>query len=166
MVHGFTGSPKEMRMMGEALHQRGLTVLGVRLTGHATRPEDMARTHWEDWLASVEDGIDLLSGSCDHLYYAGLSLGSVLSLIAAARIPPTGVIAMSTPFEVDGRVRYARIFKPFLPWIKKEGTHRTKPTCSGMWNTPNIPPVRWRSCTKRSRPCIVLWAAFVCRFYW
>lgn len=120
LVHGFTGAPKEMRLLGEALNQKGLTVLGVRLAGHATRPEDMARSRWWDWLASVEDGINLLANSCDRIFYAGLSLGGVLSLIAAARIPPAGVIAMSTPFAVDARVRYARLFKYFLPWIKKE----------------------------------------------
>lgn len=120
LVHGFTGAPKEMRQLGEALNHKGHTVLGVRLAGHATRPDDIARSRWWDWLASVEDGINLLANSCDRIFYAGLSLGGVLSLIAAARIPPASVIAMSTPFAVDARVRYARFFKYFLPWIKKE----------------------------------------------
>jgi carboxylesterase len=31
LVHGFTGSPKEMRWMGEYLAGQGYTVLGVRL---------------------------------------------------------------------------------------------------------------------------------------
>ena len=62
LVHGFTGTPKEMRAMGEYLHQRGFSVLGVRLTGHATRPEDLQRARWQDWLLSVEDGWQLLKG--------------------------------------------------------------------------------------------------------
>jgi hypothetical protein len=33
LVHGFTGSPKEMRWMGEYLAQDGFTVLGIRLPG-------------------------------------------------------------------------------------------------------------------------------------
>ncbi len=120
LVHGFTGAPKEMRQMGEALHQSGLTVLGVRLAGHATQPGDMARMRWWDWLASVEDGINLLANSCDRIFYAGLSLGSVLSLIAASHIPPAGVIAMSTPYSVDNRVRYARFLKFIVPWLGKK----------------------------------------------
>ncbi len=122
LVHGFTGSPKEMRKMAEALNQRGLTVLGLRLAGHATQPADMARTRWWDWLASVEDGMHLLSNSCSQVYFAGLSLGGVLCLTAAARNPPQGVIAMSTPFSVDGRVKYARAFALVMPWIKKENS--------------------------------------------
>jgi len=35
LVHGFTGTPKEMRWMGENLHSQGYTVLGIRLSGHA-----------------------------------------------------------------------------------------------------------------------------------
>jgi carboxylesterase len=31
LVHGYTGAPGEMRLLGEYLHQQGLTVLGVRL---------------------------------------------------------------------------------------------------------------------------------------
>ncbi len=120
LVHGFTGSPKEMRLMGEALHKQGLAVLAVRLAGHATQPEDMARMRWWDWLASLEDGINLLADSCDRIFYAGLSLGSVLSLIIASRIPPAGVIAMSTPYAVDSRVRYARYLKYFVPLLGKK----------------------------------------------
>ena len=41
LVHGFTGAPKEMRWMGEFLGNQGYTVLGIRLAGHATTPEDM-----------------------------------------------------------------------------------------------------------------------------
>ncbi|MEJ5224047.1 MAG: hypothetical protein WHV44_06280, partial [Anaerolineales bacterium] len=45
LIHGFTGTPKEMRWMGEYLNEKhGFTCLGVRLTGHATRPEDMIRS--------------------------------------------------------------------------------------------------------------------------
>ncbi len=39
LVHGLTGTPKEMYWMGEYLSAHGITVLGVRLAGHApTRP--------------------------------------------------------------------------------------------------------------------------------
>ena len=121
LIHGFTGAPKEMRPLGDALHGHGLSVLGVRLAGHATQPEDMRRTRWWDWLASVEDGINLLSGTCDRIFYAGLSLGGDLALIAAARIPPAGVIAMSAPFSIDRRARYLKLISWLAPWYKKNG---------------------------------------------
>src|SRR5512143_2591480 len=85
LIHGFTGAPKEMRWMGEYLHGRGYTCLGVRLAGHATRPEDMVRAHWTDWTASVEDGYHLLCGITSDIFLAGLSMGGVLSLLLSTR---------------------------------------------------------------------------------
>jgi len=85
--------------MGEYLHQQGFTCLGVRLTGHATHPEDMIRAHYTDWMASVEDGYHLLRGFADNVFLVGLSMGGVLSLLMSTRLAPRvrGVIAMSTP---------------------------------------------------------------------
>ena len=48
--------------MGEYLSAQGYPSLGVRLAGHATRPEDMIRSRYTDWMASVEDGYHLLRG--------------------------------------------------------------------------------------------------------
>jgi len=68
LVHGFTGTPKEMRWLGEYLASRGYSVLGVRLFAHATYPEDMIRARWYDWLASVEDGWHYLSGLTQQIF--------------------------------------------------------------------------------------------------
>src|SRR6266542_4022000 len=100
LIHGFTGTPKEMRWMGEYLNRElGFTCLGVRLTGHATRPKDMVRSRWTDWTASVEDGYNLLRGATDNVYLIGLSMGGALSLLMSARFEPhvKGVVTMSVP---------------------------------------------------------------------
>ena len=83
--------------MGEYLHEQGCTCLGVRLAGHATHPEDMIRSRWTDWAASVEDGYRLLCGVTDNIFLIGLSMGGVLSLLMSTRLHVRGVIAMSTP---------------------------------------------------------------------
>ncbi|MGE5775105.1 MAG: alpha/beta hydrolase [Chloroflexota bacterium] len=97
LIHGFTGAPKEMRWMGEYLHRQGYTCLGVRLAGHGTDPEDMVRSRWTDWTASVEDGYHLLCGVTDKIFLAGLSMGGVLALLMSTRLAVKGVVAMSTP---------------------------------------------------------------------
>jgi len=102
LVHGFTGAPQEMRWMGEYLNQHGLTCLGIRLNGHATDLEDMRRSRWTDWTASVEDGYHLLCGSVDQVFLVGLSMGGVLSLLMSTRLAQrvAGVVAMSTPYQL------------------------------------------------------------------
>ena len=110
LIHGFTGAPKEMRLMGEYLHQQGFTCLGVRLAGHATHPEDMIRSHYTDWMTSVEDGYHLLRGFADNIFLAGLSMGGILSLLMSTRLDIRGVIAMSTPQRLPSDY-------PVLDWV-------------------------------------------------
>lgn len=121
LVHGFTGTPKEMRLLGEYLHEQGHTVLGIRLAGHATLPEDMVRSHWQDWLLSVEDGIHMLKSGCQHIFLMGLSMGGMLSAIAAARFPVDGLVMMSTPFRLpeDWRLNLVDIIKYVVPRVDK-----------------------------------------------
>ncbi|PWB53884.1 MAG: carboxylesterase [Anaerolineales bacterium] len=121
LVHGFTGAPKEMRWMGEYLRDQGYTILGVRLAGHATRIEDMMHLQWQDWLASVEDGYHLLKGCVDEVFLIGLSMGGILSLLFSSQHPVSGVIAMSTPYELpdDPRLPFAKILAPIMPKVEK-----------------------------------------------
>ena len=95
--------------MGEYLVSCGHTVLGVRLAGHATSQEDLLRIRWQDWMASVEDGWHLLEGTTENIFLVGLSMGGALCLLSAARLPASGVISMSTPYDLPD--------DPRLPWI-------------------------------------------------
>lgn len=122
LIHGFTGAPKEMRWMGEYLNrEHRFSCLGVRLAGHATRPEDMIRSRYTDWLASVEDGWNLLRGVSDHIFLLGLSMGGILSLVTATRLPVQGMVVMSTPYKLpdDPRIRWAKQISRFIPYAPK-----------------------------------------------
>lgn len=121
LIHGFTGTPKEMRWMGDFLNHHGYTCLGIRLAGHATEPEDMIRSNWTDWAASVEDGYSLLRSVTANIFLIGLSMGGVLSLLMSTRLDVRGVVAMSTPYKLpeDPRLR-------FVDWISKVMPYRPK----------------------------------------
>jgi carboxylesterase len=123
LIHGFTGTPYEMRELGERLAARGYTVLGPALAGHATKLEDMLPTRWTDWYASVTAAYDQLRAECDPIFPIGLSLGGALALHLAAHRPIAGVVAISTPFAIrNSLIPLFRIF-PFLydliPSVKK-----------------------------------------------
>jgi carboxylesterase len=121
LVHGLTGTPKEMRWMGEYLFEQGITVLGIRLAGHATHTADLQRTRWWDWLSGVEDGFHLLRHSCEKIFLCGLSLGGALSLYAASYLPVEGVISISAPYELppDWRLNFIRLFRYIQPRVPK-----------------------------------------------
>jgi len=121
LLHGFTAAPQEMLRLGAHLANHGYTALGVRLAGHGTTLDDLARTRWPDWLASAQDGLDRLRGLCDRVVVLGLSMGGMLSILLAAETPPTGLVLMSTPTLVPpNRLRpFLRPLSPIYPRIPK-----------------------------------------------
>ncbi len=121
LLHGLTGAPKEMRWMGDHLCANQVTVLGMRLAGHATSPAALERTRWQDWLASVEDGYNLLRECCEAVFVCGLSLGGTLALYSASFLPVRGVIAMSSPYQLprDWRLNFVRLLRRIQPRVEK-----------------------------------------------
>ena len=118
LVHGFSGSPPEMRLMGEFLAQKGLTVQGVRLAGHGTSPEDMATTTWRDWVASAEAGLRELEARCEQVFVAGLSMGGLITLHLAAHHHLAGIVAMAAPaYMADWRFRFLPLARHFIRWF-------------------------------------------------
>ncbi|MGD2158458.1 MAG: alpha/beta fold hydrolase [Anaerolineales bacterium] len=124
LLHGFPGTPKEMRKLGEFLSEKGYSILAPRLAGHATQPEDIRRMRWWDWLACAEDGYHLLKGASENIYLIGLSLGGVLSLLLASRFDVAGAVIMSTPYDPpdDPRIPFVNILKWIIPMINPVGS--------------------------------------------
>ncbi|MFC5487692.1 alpha/beta hydrolase [Dokdonella soli] len=100
LIHGLTGTPTEMRFVGNGLHRAGFSVLGMQLAGHCGDEADLLATGWQDWYASVVEAADRLREQVDHLFVAGLSMGAVLAL----------KLAIDRPREVDGLGLYGTTF--------------------------------------------------------
>lgn len=127
LVHGLTGTPAEMRLLGKRLHREGFTVSGVQLAGHCGDEGDLLATGWRDWYASVELAAERLRGEVDHLFVAGLSMGALLALLLAAERPELvdGVGVLGATFRYDGwnMPRIARL-SFMLPLVKRLGFAR------------------------------------------
>ncbi|HVT33765.1 MAG TPA: alpha/beta fold hydrolase [Rhodanobacteraceae bacterium] len=104
LIHGLTGTPTEMRFVGNGLHRAGFTVLGMQLAGHCGDEADLLRTGWRDWYASVVDAAGRLAAEVDQLFVAGLSMGAILALELAIERPRdvSGVGCYGTTFFHDG----------------------------------------------------------------
>jgi carboxylesterase len=102
LIHGFTGTPYEMRLLGERLHAAGYSVCGVRLAGHATRVEDLAQCRWTDWYQSAEEGFEQLARHCTRIVGIGLSMGALLGVGLAQRhvSQVAGLVLLSASFEL------------------------------------------------------------------
>ena len=103
LIHGLTGTPTEMKLIGNRLNKYGFTVLCPRLAGHCSSEKELIATRWTDWAASVEHSFEQLSGYMDAVFVGGLSAGAVLSLHLAAGHPEVrGMALYSTTLKYDG----------------------------------------------------------------
>ena len=102
LLHGLSGSPAEMRLLGEVLAEAGFTVLAIRLPGHGTVPEDLERTTAGDWLAAAMDGYAILDSDkkVKRIAVAGHSMGALLALKLASMRQVSHVISVSAPFFI------------------------------------------------------------------
>ena len=117
LIHGFTGSPPEMRLVGDYLHQRGYTISAPLLPGHGTSVDDMNRSKWPEWTACVKDALADLETRCETVFVGGLSMGAVLTLYLAALHPElAGAFTYSPAVVVADRLIYLTpILKYLIP---------------------------------------------------
>jgi carboxylesterase len=127
LIHGFSGSPLEMRWLGEYLAGQGVRVEGVRLAGHGTRPEELKHLTWRDWLKSAEDGLERLLQLHDKVVIVGFSMGGLLGLHLCARRPSdiSRLVTISTPvYFRDRRIHLIPMVRHVVPWhnVRRPGT--------------------------------------------
>ncbi len=107
-LHGLTGTPYEVRPLGEGLAAAGFATAGPALPGHLTRPEDLAAIgSWRDWLDAARDAARRLRERHRSVYVAGLSMGGLLSLALAAEGEVDAIAAIGTPLRLSLPVRLA-----------------------------------------------------------
>lgn len=102
LLHGLTGSPAEVRPVGEALAQAGFRAVGPLLPGHGTSPEDLYTVTRGDLLRAAESALLSLKGA-RRIYLCGLSAGALLAIELAAHswaregLPDFSALALLAP---------------------------------------------------------------------
>jgi carboxylesterase len=129
-VHGFTATAEEMRPLGDHLATHGFAVEGVLLPGHGTTLDVFARATFEDWYLAVMAATERLRRQVPRVAIAGLSMGGLLALLAAARRPDLvdALVLFAPALELTAN-RHALLrvltsvpgLPRLLPFIQKRG---------------------------------------------
>ncbi len=124
-IHGFSGTPYEVRPLARHFAAHGWRVHGVLLPGHGNLPEELKGYRWQQWLDHARTALQALQEHCDDVYVAGLSMGGLITLAlahdagrdrasklraAAALAAPAGLY--------DKRAALIRFAHPFVPWFR------------------------------------------------
>ena len=107
LIHGYTGAPPEVRLVGDYLHQRGYTVSGPLLPGHGTTAQEMNHRQWSDWAGHVEGALADLQARCETLFVGGLSMGALF--VCAIYIYSMGATCLGDWGEVPGWVVFMSV---------------------------------------------------------
>lgn len=121
LLHGFTGSSADVRILGRFLEKKGYTSFAPHYKGHGVPPEELIHTSPKDWWQDVLNGYETLKeAGYDEIAVAGLSLGGVFSLKLSMNVPVKGIVTMCAPMTMrttdmmfQGVVKYAKDYKRF-----------------------------------------------------
>jgi carboxylesterase len=103
LLHGLTGAPAEMRLLGRRLTRAGFTLSAPLLAGHGADQKALLRSTWRDWLDSARVAYRKLAAEVDEVYVAGICVGGALGLALCAEAPKIrGAAVYSMTFEYDG----------------------------------------------------------------
>lgn len=122
LIHGFTGSPLEMRLIGDYLNEQGITVSAPLLPGHGTTAQQLNRCRWQDWTDHAEGAYAALRERCQVVFVGGLSMGSLITVLLAAQHPVAGAVLYSPAFKVaNPLIHLAPLLKYLVPKKNKSG---------------------------------------------
>ena len=126
LIHGFSGTPYELRPVAEALQRRDIASSAVLLPGHGTEPLALGRVTVEEWKAAAEAAFRALPTDKPRVL-VGASMGGLLALWLATRfareLRGVVVLAPALVFRPLGRVGLllarAGLWRA-LPLLRKE----------------------------------------------
>jgi carboxylesterase len=122
LVHGFPGTPAEMRRVGRLLHGAGWTAQGLLLPGFGRTINDLPQRRHADWVAAIEEELRGLKQEHRRVILVGNSMGAALALHAAARHHVAGLILFSPFWRVDSWLdKVYPLAATVLPEIKPFG---------------------------------------------
>ena len=176
LLHGFTGSPWDMRPLGEALAAGGYRVSALCLPGHGATPRAMEQVTGSDWERAAEQALLALGGD-EPVFLAGLSMGALLCALLGARFPERvrGIALLAPAMRFRGpsmwlarKMRRAPLLPLLHPWVEKTGTDLEDPVeraqapvltafptarLNDLWRLQD----RARACLRKVRaPCLVV----------
>jgi len=143
LLHGFTGTPTEVRGLGEHLASLGVTVTAPLLPGHGTHHQALEATSRADWLNAARSAIAEARGRVRRLVVVGQSMGALLALrVAAERDDIDALVTLAPALHVNRIAWLTRLPLPVRFIHKQEIKHPDlvdKAQVQQVWSNSHTP---------------------------
>ncbi len=121
LLHGFTGTPTEVRALGEHLASQNISVVAPLLPGHGGSHHDLERSQRSDWLDAARAALHDAERRFRRVVVVGQSMGGLLALNlgvdSANSSTVRAVIALAPALMLNRLAHLSRLPLPmrFLP---------------------------------------------------
>jgi carboxylesterase len=116
LIHGFLGSPRDMRPLARELAQAGITARGLLLPGFAQDPDQLQHVRATDWLDAARAAWVETRAGASRSTLIGFSMGGAIALRLAAEagMAPDQLILLAPHWKFADR-RAAIL--PVAKWV-------------------------------------------------
>ena len=119
LVHGFPGTPAELRPLAGFLAEAGWQARVPLLPGFGADIESLGQKRWQDWAGAVETEFAMLADGAEQTLLLGFSMGGALALLTATRVAPDSLVLLAPFWRFDDwRVNLLPVFKHFVRQVR------------------------------------------------
>lgn len=101
LIHGFPGTPDEMRPLAQSLHAAGWTTRTILLPGFGPEINDVLDRGYEDWRRAVHAALHELRQDHGPVLVIGNSMGGALAVQAAAQVGVDGLVLLAPFYRLN-----------------------------------------------------------------
>lgn len=120
LIHGFPGTPAEMRPLASTLNDAGWTTRGLLLPGFGAQIDSLFQRKSQDWIDAAVEALRSLQASHQPVVLIGYSMGAAIAIHAAARLKPDRLILLAPFWQLGTRGQRAifRLTKPIVRHLR------------------------------------------------
>jgi carboxylesterase len=95
LVHGFPGTPDEMRPLAEAVHAAGWTAIVPLLPGFGAQIETLPERRHTEWIACVRETVQEAKRNYQRVVLLGFSMGGAVALHATCETAADALVLIN-----------------------------------------------------------------------